>query len=67
VLDTVDVVWGTEEEVDVVVELVVVVVVELVVVDSTRPFHKDKLLIVRCPGWQQESVEYCRNVNMSPS
>ena len=55
VLDTVDVVWGTEEEVDVVVELVVVVVVELVVVvvvelvvvGSTRPFHKDKLLIVR--------------------
>ena len=38
VLDVVDVVWGTEE---------VVVVVELVVVDSTRPFHKDKLLIVR--------------------
>jgi hypothetical protein len=50
VLDVVDVVWGTEEEVDVVVVVDEVVVVELVVVDSTRPFHKDKLLIVRCPG-----------------
>jgi hypothetical protein len=49
VLDVVDVVWGTEEEV--VVELVVVeevvVVVEDVVVVCEIPFHKDKLLIVK--------------------
>jgi hypothetical protein len=60
--DSGNVVWGTEEVVVVVVEVVVVedvvvvevVVVELVVVEvelvvvvSARPFHKDKLLIVR--------------------
>ena len=49
VVDSGNVVWGTEEEV--VVELVVVeevvVVVEDVVVVCEIPFHKDKLLIVK--------------------
>jgi hypothetical protein len=51
VVDSGNVVWGTEEEV--VVELVVVeevevvVVVEDVVVVCEMPFHKDKLLIVK--------------------
>jgi hypothetical protein len=61
--DTGNVVWGTEEVVvvvvvevvvvedvvvvEVVVVELVVVEVELVVVVSARPFHKDKLLIVR--------------------
>jgi hypothetical protein len=50
--------------VDVTVEVVVVVVdVVDVVIDS----HRDKLLIVRIPGEQHVSMEYCRNVNTSPS
>ena len=52
---------GTVVSGTVVVEVVVVVVDE--VIDS----HRDRLLIVRYPGWQHESVEYCRNVKMSPS
>ncbi len=47
------------------VEVVVVVVVD--VVDVVIDAHNDRLLIVRYPGWQQVSVEYCRNVKMSPS
>jgi len=47
------------------VEVVVVVVVD--VVDVVIDAHNDRLLIVRYPGWQHESVEYCRNVKMSPS
>ena len=57
VVDSVDVVWGKEEEV--VVEVVVVVVAEAV--------QSDKLLIVKCPGAQQVSVEYCLKVKISPS
>jgi hypothetical protein len=52
---------GTVVDGTVVVEVVVDVVDE--VIDS----HKDRLLIVRYPGWQQESIEYWRNVNTSPS
>ena len=47
------------------VEVVVVVVVD--VVDVVIDTHNDRLLIVRCPGAQQVSIEYCRNVKMSPS
>ena len=43
---------GTVDGGTVVVEVVVVVVDE--VIDS----HNDRLLIVRCPGAQQVSVEY---------
>ena len=57
VVDSDDVVWGKEEEV--VVEVVVVVVSEAV--------QSDKLLIVKCPGAQQVSVEYCLKVKTSPS
>ena len=54
-------VTGTVVDGTVVVEVVVEVVDE--VIDS----HNDRLLIVRCPGAQQVSVEYWRNVKMSPS
>ena len=47
------------------VEVVVVVVVD--VVDVVIDAHNDRLLIVRCPGAQQVSIEYWRNVKMSPS
>ena len=43
---------GTVDGGTVVVEVVVVVVDE--VIDS----HNDRLLIVRCPGAQQVSIEY---------
>ena len=46
---------------------VVVVVVVVEVVDVVIDAHNDRLLIVRCPGEQQVSIEYCRNVKMSPS
>lgn len=36
----------------------VVVEVVVVVVDEVIYAHNDRLLIVRCPGWQQESNEY---------
>ena len=36
----------------------VVVVVVVVVVDEVIDTHRDRLLIVRCPGAQQVSVEY---------
>ena len=36
----------------------VVVVVVVVVVDEVIDTHNDRLLIVRCPGAQQVSVEY---------
>ena len=52
---------GTVDGGTVVVEVVVDVVDE--VIDS----HNDRLLIVRYPGWQQESIEYWRNVKISPS
>ncbi len=42
--------------VDGAVEVVVVVVVD--VVDVVIDAHNDRLLIVRCPGEQQVSVEY---------
>ena len=38
------------------VEVVVVVVVD--VVDVVIDAHNDRLLIVRCPGEQQVSIEY---------
>ena len=36
----------------------VVVEVVVVVVDVVVNSHNDRLLIVRFPGWQHESVEY---------
>jgi hypothetical protein len=50
-----------------VVDGTVVVEVVVVVVDEVIDAHNDRLLIVRCPGWQQVSIEYWRNVKMSPS
>jgi hypothetical protein len=44
----------------------VVVDTSVVVVVAVNS-HNDRLLIVRCPGEQQVSVEYWRNVNTSPS
>jgi hypothetical protein len=45
----------------------VVVVVVVDVVDVVVNSHRDRLLIVRIPGWQHVSIEYCRKENMSPS
>jgi hypothetical protein len=45
----------------------VVVVVVVDVVDVVVNSHRDRLLIVRWPGWQHVSVEYCRKEKMSPS
>ena len=50
-----------------VVDGTVVVEVVVVVVDEVVDAHNDRLLIVRFPGAQQVSNEYCRNVNTSPS
>jgi hypothetical protein len=45
----------------------VVVVVVVDVVDVVVNSHRDRLLIVRWPGWQHVSIEYCRKEKMSPS
>lgn len=50
-----------------VVDGTVVVLVVVDVVDVVIDSHKDRLAIVRWPGWQHESVEYWRNANTSPS
>ncbi len=55
---------GTVVDGTVVVEVVVVVVDE--VVDTHSPKPNVRPVIVRLPGWQHESVEYCWNANTSP-
>jgi hypothetical protein len=57
-------VTGTVVDGTVVVEVVVVVVDE--VVDTHSPKPNVRPVIVRLPGWQHESVEYCWNANTSP-
>lgn len=56
---------GTVTNGTVVVEVVVVVVDE--VVDAHSPKPNVSPVIVSRPGWQQESVEYCWNANVSPA
>jgi hypothetical protein len=58
-------VTGTVVDGTVVVEVVVVVVDE--VVDTHSPKPNVRLVTVNTPGWQHESVEYCRNANTSPA
>ena len=56
---------GTVVDGTVVVEVVVVVVDE--VVDTHSPKPNVSPVIVRLPGWQHESVEYCWNAKVSPT
>jgi hypothetical protein len=58
-------VTGTVVDGTVVVEVVGVVVDE--VEDAHSPKPNVRLVMVSRPGWQHESVEYCRNANTSPA